>query len=198
MEANTNTFTTPHYGNVDEAKDELKTLGSDLNDQTSLEGHRKTMLINHVKEVKANNQDWVSRLFLPKGEKEKLKILDEKELEGIRIVLDNQNEALRAICAAQVSFIKEVVNTMLKTGRSGMQSAASAIYKENALAMQNSLTQITNRFYDLLEAKYRDAEGRLPFIQKHITEDIETMMSNWQRDTMTLQNDFSNILNEKV
>ncbi len=198
MELNTNNFSDHSNSTVNGAKDELKILGSDLTGQTTIEGHRKTMLTRHVKDLRTSHQTWVSRLLLPKGEKEMLKIFDEKELEGIRIVLDGQNDALRVICASHVSFIKEVVNTMLKTGRSGLQSAASVIFKENALTMQTNLTRISNQFYNLLEAKYYDAEKRQPFVQKQIMNEIDIMIAKWNQDFMILQDDFSKILNEKV
>lgn len=184
--------------NVNEAKSELETLGSGLQEQTGIEEHRKSQLMQHMKDLKENNQGWLNRLTLPKEDKAMLKAYGEKQIEAAVIVLGNQNKALAAICEGQVSFIREVVNTLLQTGRSGLKSAAAAIYKENALAMQATLDRISREFYSLVENKYRDAEKRLPFVQKQIIQEIELMMRKWTEDTVSIQNDFSTILQEKV
>jgi hypothetical protein len=184
--------------NVNEAKSELEILGSGLQGQTSIEEHRKGQLMQHIKDLKNNNQGWLNRLLLPKEDKALLRAFGEKELEAAEIALGSQNKALAAICDGQVSFIKEVVNTMLKTGRSGLKGAAATIYKENALAMQSSITRISGEFYTLVETKYRDAETRLPFVQKQMMAEIELMMRKWSEDTLTIQNDFSTILQENV
>ncbi len=184
--------------NVNEAKSELQTLGSGFQEQTSIEEHRKEQLVKHIKDLKNNNQGWLDHIMLPREDKALLKAYGEKQLEAALIVLGNQNKALSAICEGQVSFIREVVNTLLQTGRSGMKGAAAAIYKENALAMQATLTRISSEFYTLVENKYRDAEKRLPFVQKQIEIEIELMMRKWSEDTVSIQNDFSTILQEKV
>lgn len=197
MEPN-NTNTTIDTQNVNEAKSELETLGSGLQGQTAIEEHRKGQLMQHMKDLKENNQGWLNRLMLPKEDKALLRAYGEKQLEAAQIVLGNQNKALAAICEGQVSFIREVVNTLLQTGRSGLKGAAATIYKENALAMQATLTRISSEFYTLVENKYRDAEKRLPFVQKQMMQEIELMMRKWSEDTVSLQNDFSTILQEKV
>lgn len=184
--------------NVSEAKSELEILGSGLQEQTSIEEHRKRQLMQHMKDLKENNQGWLNRLMLPREDKALLKAYGEKQLEAAQIVLGNQNKALAAICEGQVSFIREVVNTLLQTGRSGLKGAAATIYKENALAMQATLTRISSEFYTLVENKYRDAEKRLPFVQKQMMHEIELMMRKWSEDTVSIQNDFSTILQEKV
>jgi hypothetical protein len=197
MEQNiTNTFAGTQ--NVSEAKTELETLGSGLQEQTSIEEHRKGQLMKHMNDLKDNNQGWLNRLMLPREDKALLKAYGEKQLEAAQIVLGNQNKALAAICEGQVSFIREVVNTLLQTGRSGLKGAAATIYKENALAMQATLTRISSEFYTLVENKYRDAEKRLPFVQKQMMYEIEIMMRKWSEDTVSIQNDFSTILQEKV
>lgn len=197
METN-NTFTTVDQHNVNEAKSELENLGSNLQGQTALEDHRKAVLLQHMKDLKSNNQGWVSRLMLPREDKAMLKVYGEKQIEAAEIVLGNQNASLQAICAGQVAFIKEVVNTLLKTGRSGLKGAAAAIYRENALAMQANLTRISSEFYTLVEGKYKDAQTRLPFVQKQAMAEIDLMMQKWNQDFVEIQNDYSTILQEKV
>jgi len=184
--------------NVNETKSELETLGSDMQGQTALAEQRRSLLMQHVRDLKENNQGWINRLMLPKEDKALLKTYGEKQLEAAEIVLGNQNRALAAICDGQTSFIKEVVNTLLQTGRSGLKGAAAAIYQENALAMQATLTKISGEFYTLVENKYRDAEGRLPFVQKQMMLEIELMMRKWLEDIHSIQDDFSTILKEKV
>ena len=196
MEQNNITFVDTQ--NISEAKSELETLGSGLQSQTSIEEHRKGQLIEHMKDLRDNNQGWLNRLILPKEDKALLKAYGEKQLEAAQIVLATQNKALSAICEGQVAFIREVVNTLLQTGRSGMKGAAATIYKENALAMQATLTKISGEFYTLVENKYRDAEKRLPFVQKQMMQEIEMMMRKWSEDTVSIQNDFSTILQERV
>ena len=59
MEPN-NTNTTIDTQNVNEAKSELETLGSGLQAQTAIEEHRKGQLMQHMKDLKENNQGWLN------------------------------------------------------------------------------------------------------------------------------------------
>ena len=196
METNTLSFIDAQ--NVNGAKSELESLGSGLQGQTSVEEHRVNHLKDHLNNLKENNQGWLSRLMLPKEDKAMLKLYGEKQLQAAQVVLENQNKALNAICEAQLSFIREVVNTLLQTGRSSLKGAAATIFKENALAMQSSLTRISREFYTVVENHYRDAEKRLPFIQKHMLAEIELMIAKWEEDTKAIQYDYSKILQERV
>lgn len=184
--------------NVEEAKSELQDLGSNLQGQTALEDHRKAVLIQHIKDLKDSNRGWVNRMLLPREDKQMLKVYGEKQIEAVEIVLGNQNEALNAVCSAQVAFVRQVCNVLLQTGRSGMQGAAAVIFRENALAMQVNLERIQREFYSLVEAKYHDAQNRLPFVQKQIMGEIDLMMQKWRQDGIRIQDDFSAILAEKV
>lgn len=183
---------------VSVAKSELHSLNTGLHGQASQEDERKTNLMRHLEVLSQRNRGFLDRLALNKDEKALLKTYSEKQLEAADVILSGQNKALSAVCDAQVSFVKEVVNTMLKTGRSGLKSAAAGIYRENALSMQTAMDRISSEFYTLIEKKYLDAEKRLPFIQKQILSEIEMMMVKWQQDFELIQNDFSTILQEKV
>jgi len=79
-----------------------------------------------------------------------------------------------------------------------LKGAAATIFRENALAMQATLTRISREFYTVVENHYRDAENRLPFIKEHMLAEIELMMKKWQADTSAIQNDYSKILQERV
>jgi hypothetical protein len=193
-----NTLTVVDTQNVNGAKSELESLGTGLQGQTSIEEHRLTQLRQHMKDLKNNNQGWLNRLMLPKEDKEMLRLYGEKQLEAAQIVLDTQNKALNAICEGQLSFVREVVNTLLQTGRSGLKGAAATIFSENTLAMQATLTRISREFYTVMENHYRDAERRMPFIQKQMMAEIDLMMAKWNEDTVSIQNDYSKILQERI
>ena len=127
MEIN-NTNTTTATQNVNETKSELEILGSGLQGGTAMEEQRKAQLMQHMKDLKDSNQGLLNRLMLSKEDKALLKLYGEKELEAVETVLGDQNKALAVIGDGQVKFIKQVVNTLLLTGRSGSKGGATAIY----------------------------------------------------------------------
>lgn len=184
--------------NVNGAKSELQHLNAGMNTETSIQERRKAHLAKHIESLKENNNTFLSRLTLPKEDKALLRMYGEKQLEAAEIVLTGQNKALSVIAEGQLTFIKEVVNTLLSTGRSGMQSAAAVIYKENALEFQSRISDLTERFYHLIESKFVGLESRNPVVQKMILSEIDLMSNKWMSDTETLMNDFSKILSEKV
>ena len=180
------------------AKSELQTLGSGLQSQAGLEVKRKELIVKQLNELGQTNFGWVERLKLSREKKALLKLYAEKQLEAAEKVLETQNRTISAISDAQLAFVKEALNVLIVTGRSGLQGAASAIFQENALVLNRKLTGLSYEFADVIEGKLKDAEKRSPSVRSMLLEEVSLMMQKWHAEYERILEDFGRILDEKI
>lgn len=179
-------------------KNELQTLGSGLQSQAGVEVKRKDVIVKHIRDLSETNSRWIDRLTLPRDDKALLKLYGEKQLEAAEKVLETQNKTISAICDAQLAFVKEALNVLIVTGRSGLQGAASAIFRENALALNKKLARMSYEFADLVEEKLHDAEKRSPNVRDMLLDEVSLMVEKWRANYERILDDFSRILEEKL
>ena len=194
----TNTVTQMEDNNLGGNKQDLQDLGEQLSGKTNTIARKEAILERHVKSLADRNKTWLDQLMLPAAEKEMLKSYAAKQTEAVNIILDSQNKSLSALCGGQVTFVKEVVNTLLKTGRAGLKAGADLIYVEYRNQRAIKLEILTNEFYNLIEKKIADAEKRPARLQEMKFREIEIDLKKWEEDYQLLQDEFSNILKEQV
>jgi len=180
--------------NTGKAGHELHSLDANLQGRASFESLRMSQLEAHMAELRKNYPGWLTRLALSPEDRALLQAYGEKELEAARMLLSHQNQVLTIISQAQVSFVAEVVNTMLKTGRAGLKSAAAAMYTAEMLRLQKKLSDSSTAFYNMIEEKYLEAEKRLPPIRQQILEKLETDLKYWAKALRLIQEEFISIL----
>ena len=184
--------------NLDSSKHELHQMGDQLNGKTEMVAQKEAILEKHVRHLAERNKTWLDQLILPVADKEMLKGYAAKQTEAVNIILDSQNKSLAALCGGQVTFVKEVVNTLLKTGRAGLKAGADLIYVEYRNDRANKMELLTNEFYNLIERKFADAEKRPEKLQAMKLREIDNDLLKWEQDYQLLQDEFSNILKEQV
>lgn len=184
--------------NLDSSKHELHQMGDQLNGKTEMVAQKEAILEKHVRHLAERNKTWLDQLILPVADKEMLKGYAAKQTEAVNIILDSQNKSLAALCGGQVTFVKEVVNTLLKTGRAGLKAGADLIYVEYRNDRANKMELLTNEFYNLIERKLADAEKRPEKLQAMKLREIDNDLLKWEQDYQLLQDEFSNILKEQV
>jgi hypothetical protein len=193
-----NALTKVNTGDVATATNELQNLGSELNGKTAFLQRKEMMLAEHIEKIARTNRTWLQRLQLPKEEKMMLQEYAEKQQEAVGVILTNQNKSLHAICEGQVTFVKEVVNTLLKTGRAGLKAGADVLFAQLRNQRTDELQKLSSEFYDLMEIKMADAEKRPSRLQEMKLREIEIDLVKWEADYEQLQNEFSSILQEQV
>ena len=129
--------------NLDSNKQELHQMGDQLNGKTDMVGQKEAIIERHVRNLAERNKTWIDQMLLPGADKELLKAYAAKQAEAVNIILDSQNKSLAALCGGQVTFVKEVVNTLLKTGRAGLKAGADLIYVEYRNDRANKMELIT-------------------------------------------------------
>jgi co-chaperonin GroES (HSP10) len=184
--------------NIQETTNELQNLGSELNGKAGFIQKKETILARHIEDLATTNKTWLDRLMLPKEDKMMLKVYAEKQQEAVGIILSNQNKSLAAICGGQVTFVKEVVNTLLKTGRAGLKAGADVIFTEYRNQRAVKMEKLANDFYNLIEVKLADAEKRTQKLQDMKLREVDIDLQKWEEDYKLLQDEFSNILREQV
>ena len=193
-----NTVTQMADNNLDSNKSELRQMGDQLNGKTDMVAKKEAILEGHVRRLAERNKTWVDQLMLTSTDKEMLKGYAAKQTEAVNIILDSQNKSLAALCGGQVTFVKEVVNTLLKTGRAGLKAGADLIYVEYRNDRANKMETLTNEFYNLIERKMADAEKRPGKLQAMKLKEIDLDLQKWEEDYQLLQEEFSDILKEQV
>ena len=193
-----NNVAQPQNNELGDNKQELQQLGSGLSGKTSFIAQKEAILERHVKDIATRNKTWLDRMMLPANDKLMLKGYAEKQAEAVSIILDHQNKSLAALCGGQVAFVKEVVNTLLKTGRAGLKAGADLIYVEYRNQRAVKMEVLTNEFYNLIERKLEDAEKRPARLQAMKLKEVDIDLQKWEEDYQLLQDEFSNILKEQV
>ena len=184
--------------NLDSSKQELHQMGDQLNGKTEMVAQKEAILERHIRHLAERNKTWLDQLILPVADKEMLKGYAAKQTEAVNIILDSQNKSLAALCGGQVTFVKEVVNTLLKTGRAGLKAGADLIYVEYRNDRANKMELLTNEFYNLIERKLADADKRPGMLHAMKLREIDNDLQKWEQDYQLLQDEFSNILKEQV
>ena len=187
-----------HTDNFSDNKMELQELGSKLNGKTSFIVQKQAILENHISNLASRNRTWIDRMLLPMAERLMLKGYVEKQAEAVNIILEQQNKSLAALCGGHVTFVKEVVNTLLKTGRAGLKAGADLLYIEYRNQRAINMEKLSHEFYDLIERKMADAENRPQRLQDMKMREVEIDLRKWEDDYQLLQDEFSNILKEQV
>ncbi len=187
-----------HTENISDNKVELQNLGSQLNGKTSFIVQKQAILERHICSLASRNRTWVDRILLPMEERLMLKGYVEKQAEAVSIILEQQNKSLAALCGGHVTFVKEVVNTLLKTGRAGLKAGADLIFMEYRNQRAINMEKLTNDFYHLIERKIADAESRPERLQAMKLREVDIDLRKWEEDYQLLQDEFSNILKEQV
>lgn len=184
--------------NLQQTTTELQQLTSSLNGKPAFIQQKEAMLLRHLETVSNSSKSWVDRMLLPKEEKLMLKEYAEKQQDAIGIILANQNKSLAAICEGQVTFVKEVVNTLLKTGRAGMKAGADVLFMQFRNQRLAELQKLSEEFLNLIEIKMADAERRPSRLQEMKLREIDRDLQKWEDDYAKLQDEFSSILQEQV
>jgi hypothetical protein len=187
-----------HVSNDDssKARTELQSLDSNLQSRAGFEVLKMEQLERHLSDLKSSYSTWLSRLGLSQHDKALLEAREEKELEFARTFLTHQNQKLTIISHADVSFVAEVVKTLLRTGQAGLKGAAAALYREAMLNFQYRQSEASARFYADIERQYNEAAEMLPPIRHHILSQIDTSLRNWARACEKMQEEFISILEE--
>jgi hypothetical protein len=198
MEKYKNIVTSVHSENVLESQEELQSLGTKLNGKTSFAAQKEALLSKHIEQIATRNNSWFERLSLSLQEKSLLNKYYEKQQEAVEVILDHQNKSLSALCGGQVAFVKEVVNTLLKTGRAGLKAGADLIFLEYRNQRATKMEVLAKDFYDLVERKLLDAERRPQRLQELKMKEVEIDLQKWEEEYQLLQDEFSKILTEQV
>lgn len=184
--------------NLLQTTNQLQQLTSSLNGKPAFIQQKEAMLIRHLESISGSSKTWVDRMLLPKKERLMLKEYAEKQQEAASIILASQNKSLTAICEGQVTFVKEVVNTLLKTGRAGIKAGADVLFTQFRNQRTAELQKLSEEFYNLMEIKMADAERRPQRLQEMKLREIEIDLQKWAEDYHKLQDEFSAILQEQV
>jgi phage-related minor tail protein len=187
-----------HVENVSSNQAELKDLGSQLNGKTSFAAQKEALLTGHIESIAERNNSWIQRLSLSLQEKSMLDKYYQKQQQAVEVILDHQNASLVALCSGQVAFVKEVVNTLLKTGRAGLKAGSDLIFMDYRNQRAARMEILGMEFYDLMERKLEDAERRSPKLQELKLKEVAIDLKKWEEDYQLLQDEFSNILTEQV
>lgn len=176
----------------------IKDQGEETTNKTGALQRKEAMIARHVEEIANSNKTWLSRMMLNKDDKHLLKEYGERQQEAVHIILSNQNKALGAISAGHVAMTKEVVNTLLKTGRAGLKVTSDVIFTELRNKRGISMERESVVFYDLMETKLADAARRQGRLQEIKLQEVELDLKSWEQSYRLLLEEFGNILLEQV
>jgi hypothetical protein len=179
-------------------REELDSLHDNFRDQTADTGRQRAMLLEHVELVAQRQRRWLERLTLSPQEKEQLEKYHQRQTEAIDLILQARNQSLKAVGEAQTQFVREVCNSLLLAGRSGMQAAVRVIYTENALRLQERLEALTRQFWELIERKFEDAKERHPLIRQAAEKEAKAMVERWSAQYDAILDEFALLLEDKV
>ena len=183
---------------ADNSMSVIKNHGDEHASKTSFLQRKESMIAKHVEEMANSNKSWLSRMMLNKDDKMLLREYGERQQEAVHIILSNQNKALGAISAGHVTMTKELVNTLLKTGRAGLKFNADVFFTELRNKRGIKMEEESVIFYDLMETKLADAARRQPPLQEMKMREVEMDMRSWEESYRKLLEEFGNILIEQV
>jgi hypothetical protein len=173
-------------------------FNKDLNGTAPFIKQKEAILHKHIEDLATTNRTWLSRIALPKEDKQLLQVYGEQRKEAAMISLSAQNKSLSAIASGHVAYVTEMVNTIVQVGRAGFKAGADVLFIEYKTNRAKKIEEKAVEFYDMLEAKFADAEKRSPMFQQDRLDEIKIDMANWKSDYEKLLNNFSSVLNQSA
>jgi hypothetical protein len=177
---------------------DLQTLGSSFQHAVAKTRDKADLILQQVEEIREKQNHWLGRLTLSNSEKETIAIYQQRQQEAIEIILGEQNKSMQAVAETHVRFVQEVANSILLTGRSGMQAAIQAIYRQNGLQLLQKLQHIDVGFWDLMEQKIADAQKRPEKFREVIEQQVQISITEWNKQYEQILQEFSALLKDKV
>ncbi|MBK8493489.1 MAG: hypothetical protein IPL49_22115 [Saprospirales bacterium] len=172
-------------------KNELPGLQFDMVLKTDFVQHQEEMLIKQIGQLCQKQANWSQRLMLSQGEREQLEVFWKRQQEALDSALQTRNQSLQAIREAHLSFIREVCNSLLLTGRSSLQVSVGIQFTEHSLQLRRSLEKLNESFWDLMEEKLRQADNREERIRSLILEQITHELNRWNEQYDTILDTFA-------
>lgn len=181
-----------------DTQSELQVLGSSFQQSAARTRDKADLILQQVEEIREKQNHWLGRLTLSASEKETIAIYQQRQQEAIEIILGEQNKSMQAVAETHVRFVQEVANSILLTGRSGMQTAIQAIYRQNGLQLMQKLQHIDIGFWDLMEQKNADAQKRPDRFREVIEQQVQISITEWNKQYEQILQEFSALLRDKV
>lgn len=183
---------------VEQTNVELKLLNSEFTGAASLAKHKEKLILDHVEKINQKNEGFFSRLVMSKAEKELAQVFQSKQQETLSVMLDQKNKSIKAISQSQTTYIKDLCNALLLCGRSGLMGSVSNIYMENFVTLSYNLDDLGKRVFDLIERQLNELASRPAMMQKMMMDQIETLMSKWDKQYDAVLEEFSLLLKDRV
>jgi hypothetical protein len=181
-----------------EPKVELEKMQSHAAGSAELIQKKQTYLVKRVEEANRKSQSLLGRLSMSKSEKELAQVHMEKQTDTLETIMDQHNLSIKAIAQSQTTYLRELCNALLLTGRSGLQRSVKIIYSENFVALTTQLDELGNEIFDLVERKLNDMSQRPSQLQKMMMDQIETLMSKWDKLYDEILESFVRLQNQGV
>ncbi len=181
-----------------DTQSELQVLGSSFQQSAARTRDKADLILEQVEEIREKQNHWLGRLTLSASEKGTIAIYQQRQQEAIEIILGEQNKSMQAVAETHVRFVQEVANSILLTGRSGMQTAIQAIYRQNGLQLMQKLQHIDIGFWDLMEQKIADAQQRPDRFREVIEQQVQISITEWNKQYEQILQEFSALLKDKV
>ncbi len=156
------------------------------------------LLIKQVEDLSERQRHWLNRLGLSRQERQMLHTYWENQQAALGSAMQEHNRGMKAIGEAQVSFVREVCNSLLTLGRANLQFGRSVFYQEQSLQLHAALEEKNRAFWDLFEAKLKDAEERPEALRRLIYQQAERMLERWNQQFEDILDDFLALLRERV
>lgn len=156
------------------------------------------MLIKQVNDIQERQKSWLGKLGLSQSERQMLQTYWDHQQEALGTAMQEHNRGMKAIGEAQVSFVREVCNTLLMQGRANLQFGRSVQYQEQSLQLHAVLEEKNRRFWDIFEEKIKDAQSRPEYLRSAIMKQAEAMLDRWNQQFEDILNDFLAVFKERV
>lgn len=159
---------------------------------------RQALLIKQVEDLHERQRHWINRLGLTQQERRMLQTYWLNQQTALESAMQEHNRSMKAIGEAQVTFVREVCNSLLTLGRANLQFGRSVLYQEQSLQLHAALEEKNRAFWDLFEAKVKDAEDRPEGVRRLIYQQAERMLERWNQQFEDILDDFLALLRERV
>jgi hypothetical protein len=183
---------------ANETKVELERMQNNTTGAVDVMQKKQDFLVKRVEDANRKSQTFFGRLTMSKSAKELAQVYLEKQTNTLETVMDQRNLCIRAIAQSQTTYIREMCNALLLTGRSGLQTSVKSIYTENFLVLSTQLDDVGNEILDLVERKLDDLSKRPQQLQIMMMDQVNTLMSKWDKLYDEILESFVKLQNQGV
>lgn len=155
---------------------------------------QQRILNQHVENIRSRQMHWLNRMLASPEEKQMLDTFWKRQNEALDQVLSGRNASLKIIGEAQLSFIREVCDSLLISTRSQVQLNRSASYQQRFLELNTQLDTLNDAFFELVSRKMETIAHSSGKLQELHIGQLERMLRQWDQTYAAALDEFAGII----